>query len=61
MELVVAPVDQVFPEEAEELSVTDPPSQKLSGPLAVMVGAGGVEVKEMVKAPVALLYPCTKI
>jgi hypothetical protein len=57
MELLVAPVDHVFPDDADELSVTDPPSQKLSGPLAVMIGAAGVEVREMVNAPVALLYP----
>jgi hypothetical protein len=57
MELLVAPVDQVFPDGADELSVTDPPSQKLNGPLAEMMGAAGVEVREIVNAPVALLYP----
>ena len=39
---VVAPVDQVFPVEDEEVSTTFPPSQKVVEPLAVIVGAAGV-------------------
>ena len=36
-----APVHQVFPEAAEEVSVTEPPAQNVVGPLAVIVGTGG--------------------
>jgi xanthosine utilization system XapX-like protein len=39
---VVALFDHVLPEEALELRVTDPPEQKLVGPLGVMVGVAGV-------------------
>ena len=38
MLLAVDPLLQVLPASAEEVSVTEPPSQKLSGPDAVMVG-----------------------
>jgi hypothetical protein len=38
MEGVVAPFDQTLPLAAEEVSVTEPPSQKTTGPDAVMVG-----------------------
>ncbi len=38
MDCVVAPVDQRFPVVLLELSVTLPPGQKESGPLALMVG-----------------------
>lgn len=42
MDCVVAPVDQVFPVEAEDVRVTEPPAQKEVGPLAVIVGIAGV-------------------
>ena len=38
---VVAPFDQTFPVEDEEVSVTDPPLQKVVAPLAVIVGTAG--------------------
>ena len=38
---VVAPVDQVFPVEADDVNTTDPPEQKVVGPLATIVGATG--------------------
>lgn len=41
IDCVVAPVDQVFPVVDEEVKVTDPPAQKINGPLAVIVGIGG--------------------
>ena len=37
---VVAPVLNKFPVAAEEVTTTLPPAQKVSGPLAVMVGVG---------------------
>lgn len=42
MDCVVAPVDQVFPVEAEEVKTTEPPAQKEVGPPAVIVGVAGV-------------------
>ena len=39
MLLVVAPVDHVFPVASEEVMVTEPPSQKVVGPPAVITGA----------------------
>jgi hypothetical protein len=41
MDGVVAPVDQLLPVADEEVSITLPPSQKVVGPLAVMVGVAG--------------------
>jgi hypothetical protein len=38
MDGVVAPFDQVIPVAAEDVKVTEPPSQKVVGPDAVMVG-----------------------
>ena len=40
MDGVVAPVDHVFPDVAEEVSVTLPPWQKVVGPLAVITATG---------------------
>lgn len=37
----VSPVDHVLPFVAEEVNVTDPPSQNVSGPLAIRVGVAG--------------------
>ena len=42
MDCVVAPVDQVFPVEAEDVKTTEPPAQKEVGPPAVIVGIAGV-------------------
>jgi hypothetical protein len=42
MDCVVSPVDHVFPEAEEDVSVTLPPVQKLVGPLALIVGVAGV-------------------
>jgi hypothetical protein len=39
---VVAPVDQVFPDTAEEVNTTEPPAQNVVGPPAVMIGAAGI-------------------
>ena len=41
IDCVAAPVDQVFPVADEEVKVTEPPAQKVVGPLAVIVGVGG--------------------
>ena len=41
---VVSPVDQVFPVASDEVSTTFPPSQKVSAPEAVTVGAAGADV-----------------
>lgn len=41
IEFVVSVVDQVFPEGAEEVSVTDPPVQKVVGPPATITGTLG--------------------
>ena len=41
MDCVVSPVDQLFPEAAEEVSVMLPPEQKVVDPLAEMVGTAG--------------------
>ena len=41
MDCVVAPFDQVFPVAEEEVKVTEPPVQNVSGPLAVIVGVAG--------------------
>jgi hypothetical protein len=37
----VDPFDQVFPEVLDDISVTDPPEQKVVGPLVEIVGAIG--------------------
>jgi hypothetical protein len=42
MNASVSPVLQTFPVGKEEIKSTEPPSQKLSGPLDVMVGCIGV-------------------
>ena len=42
MDCVVAPFDQRLPEAAEEVRTTFPPSQKVNGPLAEIVGTAGV-------------------
>jgi hypothetical protein len=39
---VVAPVDQRYVVPALEVNVTLPPVQKVNGPLAVIVGIGGI-------------------
>jgi hypothetical protein len=41
MDCVVAPFDQVLPVADEEVKVTEPPAQKVTGPPAVIVGTGG--------------------
>ena len=38
IDCVVAPLDQVFPVAEDEVKVTEPPAQKISGPFAVIVG-----------------------
>jgi hypothetical protein len=42
IDCVVAPVDHVFPVEAEEVNVIDPPAQNEFGPLPAIVGTGGI-------------------
>ena len=41
---VVAVVFHILPVLAEDVSVTSPPIQKEVGPLALIVGAGGIEL-----------------
>lgn len=41
MDCVVALVDQVFPDVAEEVSTTEPPVQNVVGPPVEIVGTGG--------------------
>ena len=41
IDCVVSPVDQMLSVAEEEVSTTDPPSQKVVGPLAVIVGTAG--------------------
>ena len=41
IDVVVSLVDQVLPLEEEDVKLTLPPSQKVVGPSAVMVGAAG--------------------
>ena len=42
IDCVVAPVDQRFPEVADEVNTTFPPEQKLNGPPAEIVGVAGI-------------------
>ena len=42
IDCVVAPVDQLFPVAEDEVNVTLPPEQNVSGPPALMVGVAGV-------------------
>ena len=44
MDLVVAPFDQRYPPEGEQVSVSGLPGQIFNGPPAVTVGTGGVVV-----------------
>ena len=37
----VAAFDQTFPDDSEDVSVTEPPSQNVVAPLVEMVGAAG--------------------
>jgi hypothetical protein len=41
IDCVVAPFDHVFPDELDDVNVTDPPEQKVVDPLVVIVGVGG--------------------
>jgi hypothetical protein len=41
IDCVAEPSDHVFPEEEEDVKVTDPPEQKVVGPPAEMVGVAG--------------------
>jgi hypothetical protein len=41
IDCAVDPFDHVLPEVLDEVSVTDPPEQKVVGPLAEIVGAVG--------------------
>ncbi|MNU80673.1 hypothetical protein D3C71_703110 [compost metagenome] len=42
MDAVVAPVDQLFPDELPEVKVTESPGQKLVGPSGMILAGGGV-------------------
>lgn len=62
---VVSPVDHIFPAAAEEVKVTDPPSQNVVGPLAVIVGAVAIgttvttvatDVAEQPPVPLVTVY-----
>ena len=58
IEFVVSPVDQVLPVGAEDVNVTEPPVQKVVGPLGVIVGvAGGAVTVTIVPALVELHVP----
>ena len=39
---VVSPVDQVFPVTSEDVKITEPPSQNVVAPLAVITGGATV-------------------
>lgn len=54
MDEVVAPVDQLFPLVLPDVRTTEPPWQKVVGPLAVMVGVMvlGITVTAIVEASV---------
>jgi len=47
---LLAPFDHKLPVEAEDVSTTLPPAQKVVGPPAVIVGAAGAGVTETVTA-----------
>ncbi|MNE17548.1 hypothetical protein D3C80_1105330 [compost metagenome] len=58
IEFVIAPVDQVFPEGAEDVKTTEPPEQNVVGPPGVIVGvAGGGFTETLVPALVELHVP----
>ena len=42
IDCVVEPSDQVFPEELDEVNVTDPPEQNVVAPPADIVGVEGI-------------------
>lgn len=42
IDCVVSPVDQTFPSRNEDVNVTEPPEQKVVGPLAVIFGTPGI-------------------
>lgn len=42
MDCEVAPLDQRLPVVDDDVKITLPPAQKLKGPLAVMLGVGGI-------------------
>jgi hypothetical protein len=42
IDCVVSPVDQRFPVAEDEFSTTDPPSQNVVGPPAVITGTAGL-------------------
>jgi hypothetical protein len=54
IDCVVAPVDHRYDDPAEEVSVTLPPSQKVVGPDALIVGVTGVFTVTAVGALVAV-------
>jgi hypothetical protein len=51
---VVAPLLQRLPVALDEVRVTDPPAQKMVGPLAVTVGVGTLVTVTVVALEVAL-------
>ena len=53
---VVAPVDQRYEAPELDVSVTLPPVQNVSGPLAVIVGAEGIVLTVTVVAAEAALW-----
>ena len=50
MDCVVSPVDQVLSIAEEEVSTTEPPSQKVVGPLTVIVGTAGIGLTVMISS-----------
>jgi hypothetical protein len=53
MDCVVAPVDHILPETADEVSTTLPPAHNAVVPLAVIVGVEGVGLTVTVCEPEA--------
>ena len=54
---VISPVDQKFPEDAEDVNVTEPPSQNVVALLAVTTGAAGIGFTVIVSEAFALVQP----
>ena len=51
------PSDHKLPDEADEVSVTDPPEQNVTGPLAKMVGVLGAEFTTTAVTAEVLVQP----
>jgi len=62
IDCVVAPLDQIFPVALEDVNTTEPPEQKVVGPLEFIVGAIPVVViVTVVGADVATQLPVVTV